>query len=395
MMKKILCLAAALAILAVFPAAAETVQPVTQPVTAEELDALLAAVRAEALAAEPLNDSADAAAENEDGTLMQFETVKIYADGGTLTAETPVNVLVFDDVNKSGLRGVGVYSTPEDVLAAFPDENPEAAGTREGAALYLQDTQDGGFVYGRILRDGQRVTAVEYGEVLPAGERFRCVSVTFSVLERRVYMVRVDGLNPEKGLLDASYANEFRAELEELSGQDDYRAVKTAENGLELTAFDESDLAFSGISYPDLRPDNLPGETEQKIIDNEDGTWLMMCEGTGYEAVFSCGKNGEDAKILSFSILDDVMEGPRGVRLGDVFSEDFCRFRNGENETGEDLTELLYGTEGVAPWGFASYDPSYGEIVLKYVTSVKDGGQVELILRFVENYLTEIILQTV
>ena len=62
---------------------------------------------------------------------------------------------------------------------------------------------------------------------------------------------------------------------------------------------------------------------------------------------------------------------------------------------GDDMTELLYGAEGVAPWGFASYDPSYGETVLRYVTSTQEGAQVELILRFVENYLTEIMLQTV
>lgn len=391
MTRKILCLAIALAVLAAVPALAET----AGPVTAEELDALLAAVRPEALAAAPLNDAAGAEAESEDGTLMQFESVKFYVDGTVLTAETPVNALVFDDMDKSVLRGVGIYSAPEDVLAAFPNENAEAAGTREGAVLYLQGTQEGGFVYGRILRNGQRVTAIEYGEVLPAGERFRCAAVTFSVFEGRVDAVRVDGLNPEIGLLDASYANELFTELEKLSGEEGYRAVKSSRNGLELTPFGEEDLAFSGISFPDLQPDGLPGETEKKIIDNEDGTWLMRCEGTGYEAVFTCGENGENAKILSFSILDDVMEGPRGVRPGDVFSEDFCRFRNGENEMAEDMKELLYGTEGVAPWGSASYDPSYGETVLQYVTSTQDGIQVELILRFVENYLKEIMLQTV
>ena len=392
MMKKILCLAVVLTLFAAVPALAET----AQPVTAEELDALLADVRTEALAAEPLNDTADAAAENEDGTLMHFGAAKFYVDGAALTAETPVNALVFDDTDKPVLRGVGIYSAPEDVLAAFPNENAEAAGTREGAVLYLQGTQEGGFVYGRILRDGQRVMAIEYGEVLPAGENFRCAAVTFSVFEGKVDAVRVDGLNPENSLLDASYANELFAELEKLSGEDGYRAVKSSLNGLELTAFDESDLVFSGISYLALQPEDLPGETERNMTDNEDGTWLMVCEGTGYEAVFVCDdENGKNAKILSFSILDDVMEGPRGVRPGDVFSEVFCRFRNGENETGEDMTELLYGTRDIAPWGFASYDPAYGETVLQYVTSTQDGTQVELDLTFVENYLKTIVLQTV
>ena len=222
MMKKILCLAAALAILAAVPALAET----AQPVTAEELDALLAKVRTKALAAEPLNDAAVADAENEDGTLMQYETVRFYAEGEKLTGETPVNAMVFDDLDQQVLRGVGVYSAPEDVLAAFPNDNAEGTGTREGAVLYLRNTDAGGFVYGRILRDGQRVTAIEYAEVMPAGERFRCAAVTFSVFEGRVDAVRVDGLNPERDLLDASYANELYAELEQLSAQNGYKAVK-------------------------------------------------------------------------------------------------------------------------------------------------------------------------
>ena len=84
-------------------------------------------------------------------------------------------------------------------------------------------------------------------------------------------------------------------------------------------------------------------------MDNEDGTWLMRCDGDGYEAVFLCDEHGENAQILSFSIRDEEMEGPRGVRLGDLFNEDFSRFRNGENEMSENLTELLYGGEDAVP----------------------------------------------
>ena len=96
---------------------------------------------------------------------------------------------------------------------------------------------------------------------------------------------------------------------------------------------------------------------------------------------------------LSFTLLDDQTEGPRCVRIGDLFSDDFCRFRSGENEMSEDMTELLYGTEGSASWGFASYDPE--EMILRYVTETQSGLRVELILRYTEHYLTEIILQTV
>ena len=180
---------------------------------------------------------------------------------------------------------------------------------------------------------------------------------------------------------------------EKLSGQDEYKAVKFSQKGLELTAFDENDLVFDGFSYTAMQPATLPGNPETELIDNEDGTWLLCCDGDGYEAVFRCGEHGENAAILSFEIRDDGIEGPRCVRLGDLFSDDFCRFRSGENEMSEDMTELLYGTEGSASWGFASYDPE--EMILRYVTETQSGLRVELILRYTEHYLTEIILQTV
>ena len=96
--------------------------------------------------------------------------------------------------------------------------------------------------------------------------------------------------------------------------------------------------------------------------------------------------------ILSFTILDDAFEGPRAVRIGDLFSDDFNRFRNGENEMTEAMTELLYGTEGTAPYGTASYDPA--DMNLRYVAGTPDGTQVELFLKYENGILSEIILHT-
>ena len=393
MMRKLLCVLAAALVFAVIPAAAEEA---ARPVTAGELTTLLEDVRTQAMGMEQLNDPADESALSEDGTLLQYEIARIYAEGRELAADTPVNALVFEDSEGPVFRGVGIDTQLSDLLAAFPSENGELAGSPEGAVLYLENTAEGGFVYGRLLRDGQRVSAVEYGEVLPEDGAFRCAAVTFSLLEGNVASIRVDGLNPAAaGRIDASGANEIYSELKDLAVRNDYRAVRTSRNGLELTPFGEEDLVFSGYSYPDIRPEDLSGATEKELIDNEDGTWLLRCEGVLYEAVFTCDEQGGNARILSFAIRDEALEGPRGVRLGDRFYEDYSRFRSGENETTEELTELLYGTEGTAPWGFASYDPSAGETSLQYVTRLEDGTQVALLLRYVDNYLTEILLQTI
>ena len=390
MMKRILCLLTAVMLCLILPAAAEEN---TKVVTAAELDELLERVRAQALTEELLNDPAGEDAESEDGTFCLYEAVGFYAEGTEMTADTPVNTLVFDCDEENVLRGTGMNSRVEDVLAAFPLDNADLAGTREDAILYLRETE-AGFAYGRILRDGQWINTVEYGEVVSDGEMSCRTAVTYSLENGTVNAIRVSGLNPAGGeLMDASQAEEFYNELIQLAGCENYRAVKTSRNGLELTVLDAEELIVGGLPYVTMKPGDLPGTPETEIIDNEDGTWLLRCDGDGYEAVFRCGEHGEDAEILSFTILDDGVEGPRSVRIGDIFSDDFNRFRNGENEMGEDMTELLYGTEGTAPYGVAFYD--FSAMTLRYVTDTPEGLQVELLLKYDNYFLTEIILHTV
>lgn len=391
MWKKILCILAALALCAAVPAMAEES---ARPVTAAELDALLETVRTLALQTEPLNDPASEDALREDGTFFQYMIAWLYGEGTALTEGTPVNVLVFQDSEGAVFRGTGIDTRLADLLAAFPLDNPDLAGTKDEAVLYLNQGEAGGYTYGRLTRTGQRVTSVEYGEVLLSGDRYRNASITYTILNGLVTSIRIDGLNPAgSGMIDASYALEKQAELTALAAKDDYRAVKSSLNGLELAAFGEEDLVFDGISYPDLQPDTLPGVPERELIDNGDGTWLMRCDEAGWEAVFTCDAGGKNAQILSFTLLDDTLEGPRGVRLGDLFNEDFCRFRNGENGMTEEMTELLYGTEGTAPWGYAVYDPD--DMSLRYITDTASGAQVELLLRYENNILTEVIIHTI
>ena len=390
MMKRILCLLTAVMLCLILPAAAEEN---TKVVTAAELDELLERVRAQALTEDLLNDPAGEDAESEDGTFFLYEAAGFYAEGTEMTADTPVNTLVFDCDEENVLRGTGMNSRVEDVLAAFPLDNADLAGTREDAILYLRETE-AGFAYGRILRDGQWINTVEYGEVVSDGEMSCRTAVTYSLENGTVNAIRVSGLNPAGGeLMDASQAEEFYNELIQLAGCENYRAVKTSRNGLELTVLDAEELIVGGLPYVTMKPGDLPGTPETEIIDNEDGTWLLRCDGDGYEAVFRCGEHGEDAEILSFTILDDGVEGPRSVRIGDIFSDDFNRFRNGENEMGEDMTELLYGTEGTAPYGVAFYD--FSAMTLRYVTDTPEGLQVELLLKYDNYFLTEIILHTV
>ena len=362
-------------------------------VTAAELEGLLATVREEAAAETLLNDPTDEAARSEDGTLFLYEVAQIYAEGETLTADTAVNTLVFEDSEGPVFRGTGIDTHRVDLLAAFRLDNQTLGGTREQALLYLTENADGGFLYGTALRDGQRLTAVKYGEMIKNGDGYRDVSVTYSLLNSLVTAIRADGLNPS-ATIDAQQAEETLAGLKALGTETGYRMVANSRIGTDLTAFSAEDLSFSGIRYTELTPETLPGEAEKELIDNEDGTWLMRCDGDGFEAVFTCDGDGGNAKILSYTILDPDAEGPRAVRLGDLMSDDYCRFRSEGNEMTEEMTEVLYGTEESGEFGLASFDYSAGEASLRYGTEA-DGTRVELLLKYEQNQLKEIILHTV
>ena len=363
-----------------------------EAVTSAELEALLSSVREQALASEILNDPADETARSEDGIRFQYTMADFYAEGDALTAETPVNVLLFQDSEGEVFRGTGIDTHWIDLLSAYPLDNPDLKGTKEQALLYLTEGTDG-WLYGTALRDGQRLTAVEYGELKKEAGGYRNVSITYGLMNGLVTAIRIDGLNPA-ATIEAAQAEEAISALKALREETAYRMVRTSRVGTDLTPFSADDLTFSGITYTALTPDTLPGSAELEKIDNGDGTWLLRYDGDGFEAVFTGDAEGRNAKILSYTILDPDTEGPRCVRLGDLMSDDYCRFRSEGNEMTEEMTELLYGAEGSGEYGLATFDYDAGEASLRYVTEA-DGTRVELLLKYEQNLLKEIILHTV
>ena len=232
--------------------------------------------------------------------------------------------------------------------------------------------------------------ALEYGAVSLPEERK--ISLTLLIRDDGVDALRAEdsgaGFSREEG-------EELYRRLKELTGETGYARVPRSLNGAELEMFQEADLDFSALSFLTAVPETFGDNVEDVLMDNEDGTWLRRIDGDGFEAVFSCDSEGKQARILSYEILSPELEGPRCVRLGDLFHEDFTRFRSGEGSLSEDGTkEVLYGTEGTAPWGTAEYGDGT-EMTLRYVTATLGGPDVELILRYRDTALAEIILHTV
>ena len=107
---------------------------------------------------------------------------------------------------------------------------------------------------------------------------------------------------------------------------------------------------------PDPEDRDFGPLAEDVLIPNDEDGWLRVVSNADYSATFTCDADGSNAKISFLELVSDAVEGPRGVRLGDSVSMDLNRFRNGDGEISDDaLYEMLYGTEGAAPWGKAFY----------------------------------------
>ena len=363
-----------------------------QPLTARELGEWADKVKAAALEEAPLNDPADESADMEDGIQFMYPFATVYANGTEMTADTRINVIETGEAENVAVRELTTGMTPWEVSALFPSDNPDMAGDRYGAVLYLCETGDDSLAYGRVFRDGQRISALEYGEIVPDGDGYRIASLTCLFAEGLMYETRAEGFseNPD-ALLTAEDREVFVAELKAANLRDEYIAVKSSRDGTTLTPFGAEDLAFSGLRFPEMKPEDLPDPKVQDLFDNEDGTWIMTVTGEDYEAVFRCGEDGSNAEAISFTITGEETEGPRGVRLGDMFHEDLQRFRFEGRGVDEEMNEVLYGEVDQVPRGTVQFAGDDG-ITMQYVTEISDGRKVELLLRYSLNRLCEIIL---
>ena len=359
-----------------------------RPVTLEELEEFAARVTDLAKTSTVLNDPTGEDALSEDGIAFQYDFGVVYANGTEISEKTEVNAFWIMDAEVKAARGIAIDWEVNQVMAAIPCDNEEMYGSRSQALLYLSGSPESGYSYGLVERDGQRIQAMEYGVTDPeTGIR---LALTLEISGDGVSAIGMSGLRESQ---DAESAAEFYSDLQRLGKTFSYHRVPQSLNGSELAMFEEADLDFTSLSYQTAVPEIFDDNVEDVLIDNEDGTWLRVVDGDGFSAVFTCNSKGENARLISYTIMSPELEGPRYVQLGDLFHEDFNRFRNGEGEMNESgTTEVLYGTPGTAPYGLAEYGGD--EMILRYVTETTSEEQVELILRYQETVLTEIILHT-
>ncbi len=361
------------------------------PLTWEELRLWSLGCLERALGQQPLN----APGLTEDGYRFDYDFATLYLDTETPAEKANVLSVELTAYEAEGPRGTQVGMLAEEILAAYPLENPTLAGTREEAVLYLDSRMPEGIRWGMARRDGQRLTQLQYtaSDMLETGgDSYADAGISYEIEDDVVTSIRIWGLDdrmPEEEL----YTREV--DVQALMEQADYSQAASSLSGGVPEAFGPNDLTFSGLTF-----DALGTAEAQEILGGVlDESWLEDGEGYIHVMTFAtcevttlCDASRANAKTELLTIFSDGLEGPQGIRVGDALAQVRSRFpQEGDGTIDDAGLEMLYGAPGEASWGRAEYGAD-GSSMLRYVCKGPDGRSVTLMCRFDAIYLSEIML---
>ena len=357
------------------------------PLSYEELCAWTDSLKVLAADQEVLNDPTAEEALSEDGYAYVYDFGTLYYDRPDGSPERILWAAVLYDEEVAGPRGLNTYSPASQLLEAFYLENESLSGRRDSAILYLADDLPEGFWWGRVQRDGQRLEAVQYAvHELVQDEIYTDAGLVFTIQDGTVAAIRVYGLD-DFVLLGDLQAEERLLQIEYASTE--YTAVPSGADGLDLTVLTAEDLTIGGLDFLSATPEQaaaLFGEPEADTsVPDGEGTLRTL---TFAECELTFATDAEGRTVLAQAVITgDELEGPRGFRRGDTFSSCLRRVRNGEG-TFDGEREMLYGTEGEAPWGLAEYGVT--NYTLHFAVDAGNGETVMVLVEFELLELTEL-----
>lgn len=391
MMKRLFCLMLALALLPILPALAE--ESTAGSLELEELKEWAASYKERAMATQPLNDPTAEDAFSEDGYAFIYEFATLYMDRPEMTEDSVLKNLVITDPAEVGPRSTAVDMFTDEVLAAFYSENPTLDGSRSFAVLYMSDSLPQEGVWAWVQRDGQRVMSIQYAihqQRATGGEGYTDTGLIYTIQSDLVSAIRAYGLD-EYSTLEEVQDN--LAAVRQVMAETGYTRVPVSYIGTDLEAFGESDLAFSGVDFLAMTPEDaedvLGDCLEDHWMEDDNGEYIRMMEFVGCDVTFIYDADKQNPHVDSMAITMDSMEGPRCVRIGDTFASVLNRFRYGEGQY-EDLHETLYGDPETAAYGVAEYGAD-ASVTLTYSFET-NAQQVVLHMDFVSMELNEILL---
>ena len=390
-MKKLFCLTLALMMLLASAAFAEPV-PVDEnaPLTREEIEIYLDGLISAALE----DESAVVTPVEQGGAEVRLNETVFGISDETLTESTAV-ISAYPGEEQADLRGLFIGSSLEEVLAAYPNDNPNLSGTYYDAALFIAgEKPEMGMGY--LLRSGQQVYLISYEVFSWQPDGVAVSSVAYRMENGYVESIRI-AVDDE--ILEEAEALELIQEVADMQEISEYFAYpSSADNGEALAPFEREDLtllvdASDTLDFLDLNAEDMIASLGNPPVDewteDSDGSFLRLMQWDGVSLLLKYDAQRKFTAVDSLTINDEVLEGPRGVCVGDLLDSVIFRFRHAE-VFNADNTVLLYGDGQALPYGVLAYNPENAEVT--YAFSLEDGRSVVWHLTFVIGELQSMTL---
>lgn len=317
-----------------------------------------------------------------DGYELLLSSQDLSADSVVLSAALRIGG--HEQKPLEGPRGIRPEMKAEDLLALFPSDNPFLAGNQDSAVLYIAGELPAAVYAGFVLRQGQNLTLTEYDVYYQAQEGVSRAGIQFTIEQGFISAVRSFFSDNSMSQEEARQALEHLRALQEETG---YIAYGDGSD----TQLTREDLVLAGLDFVDLTSEMAkaalgePGNEE--TVRNSGGGSLITLQWPGAEVVFKLEGEAERAERLT--VREGILEGPRGLRVGDSLAQVISRF-----EHGEDLP-----LEGGALYGDAAgQEPPFGvmvasaEGVMLYYAVKTDRGNAALLLEFIDDVMVSMTL---
>ena len=321
------------------------------------------------------------------------ETVFDISDE-TLTESTAI-LSAYPGEDQADLRGLFLGSSQEEVLAAYPSDNPALSGSYYDAALFIAGEKPE-VNAGYVLRTGQQVYLIAYEVYSWQADGVSVSSVAYRVENGIVESIRI-ALDDE--ILEEAEALEYIQEIADMQEISEFSPYPvSADNGEALAPFEREDLTitqsgrrvadFLDLTAGDLSEALGPAPVDEWTEDS-DGSFLRLMQWEGASLLLKYDAARKFTAVDSLTINDVILEGPRGVRVGDALDSVIFRFRHAEVFGTED-TVFLYGDGQTLPYGTLAYSPESAEV--SYAFSLEDGRAVIWHMTFVIGELQSMTL---
>ena len=378
MKKLIALLTALLMLLCTIPALGESApREESAELTYEELEIYLTAQAKAALAAKGVAVQSD-----ERGTWAVWDGGALQIADEELTDSTAV-VGAAILPGQEDPRGLYLGSPLQDVLDAYPNDNPGLYGTRYDATLYIRGEKPEATV-SYILRDGQRITQVCHTVEHWSPEGVVECSIVYDLDQGTVTAISIVDM---QRIVEETEALETLSDVAAMQENREYGAYPQSKDGSALAPFQREDLSFSGIDFLDLTAESAIAAFGAPNVDEwtEDSTgeWirLMQWDGVSVQLLYTADKTFLRPDSLIFTNAD--FEGPRGVRPGDYLDTVINRFYREDYAVLSAGEVMLYGDGNSQSYGRLSYSadsaalvyslPLEGEAAVVWYMTFSDG----------------------